>query len=160
MGSMQLNAVIVRLFVVVVERKQKQTCLLIINRDSVRWSVGNLRENRYRKFSPRSLFLSFCRVVVVKPNLSSHYRRVGCSSAFLLPQNFPMSTSGMVQRIGTGMSIHSSAVPPGSSSGRPAVSSAIACNRCSKPLATTCFLCSCDCIFCEGEFPDFVLFCF
>ena len=67
MGSMQLNAVIVRLFVVVVERKQKQTCLLIINRDSVRWSVGNLRENRYRKFSPRSLFLFFCRVVVVKP---------------------------------------------------------------------------------------------
>ena len=26
------------------------------------------------------------------------------------------------------------------------------CNRCVKPLATTCYLCKCDCIFCEGEF--------
>ena len=25
------------------------------------------------------------------------------------------------------------------------------CNLCQKPLATTCFLCACDCIFCEGE---------
>lgn len=25
------------------------------------------------------------------------------------------------------------------------------CNLCSKPLVTTCFLCACDCIFCEGE---------
>lgn len=25
------------------------------------------------------------------------------------------------------------------------------CNHCRKPLATTCFLCACDCIFCEGK---------
>lgn len=28
---------------------------------------------------------------------------------------------------------------------------ALLCNRCSTPLATTCFLCACDCVFCEGK---------
>ena len=30
------------------------------------------------------------------------------------------------------------------------------CNLCQKPLATTCFLCACDCIFCEGELYSFL----
>ncbi|KAL7480075.1 hypothetical protein ACHAW6_005782 [Cyclotella cf. meneghiniana] len=44
---------------------------------------------------------------------------------------------------------------PGSSGGRSVGSTqhpaaaALSCNLCSKPLATTCFLCACDCIFCE-----------
>jgi len=39
-----------------------------------------------------------------------------------------------------------------SSSGAPRVSPpSLLCNRCNTPLATTCFLCACDCIFCEGE---------
>ena len=46
----------------------------------------------------------------------------------------------------------------GTSSTRPGTGSAnrilppmLLCNLCQKPLATTCFLCACDCIFCEGE---------
>eukprot|EP00985_Skeletonema_marinoi_P016495 scaffold8888_cov131-Skeletonema_marinoi.AAC.1 len=58
----------------------------------------------------------------------------------------------MSSRVGTGMSVRSSGMPPGSSSssGRPPAASNLSCNKCSKPLATTCFLCSCDCIFCEA----------
>ncbi|KAL7548501.1 hypothetical protein ACHAWF_011793 [Thalassiosira exigua] len=45
-------------------------------------------------------------------------------------------------------------IPPGTSSGRSVASSrpiapALACNLCNKALVTTCFLCACDCIFCE-----------
>ncbi len=58
-------------------------------------------------------------------------------------------SSSVILRGGTG-------IPPGSSGGRSVGStrpaaSALSCNLCSKPLATTCFLCACDCIFCEGE---------
>ncbi|KAL3808221.1 hypothetical protein ACHAXA_011289, partial [Cyclostephanos tholiformis] len=43
-------------------------------------------------------------------------------------------------------------IPLGSSVGRSVTSSrpfSLACNLCYKPLATTCFHCTCDCIFCE-----------
>jgi hypothetical protein len=57
------------------------------------------------------------------------------------------------------MSIRGGTGIPGSSGERSVSSSAhhpaaaaLSCNLCSKPLATTCFLCACDCIFCEGEF--------
>lgn len=64
----------------------------------------------------------------------------------------PFVMSALVPRVGTGMSVQSAVCPPGSSRGGRPSGSALACNRCSKPLATTCFLCSCDCIFCEGKF--------
>jgi hypothetical protein len=67
----------------------------------------------------------------------------------------PFIMSALVPRVGTGMSVQSQM--SGRPSGRTPSGSALACNRCSKPLATTCFLCSCDCIFCEGElFTSFV----
>mmetsp|Transcript_27005 Transcript_27005/g.55493 ORF Transcript_27005/g.55493 Transcript_27005/m.55493 type:complete len:386 (-) Transcript_27005:90-1247(-) len=59
----------------------------------------------------------------------------------------PSGSSAMVRRdIG---------IAPGTPGGRsvgsttPAVVSALSCNLCSKHLATTCFLCACDCVFCE-----------
>ena len=47
-------------------------------------------------------------------------------------------------------------IPPGSSSGRSISSSrpvapSLSCNLCNKALVTTCFVCACDCVFCEGE---------
>mmetsp|Transcript_9318 Transcript_9318/g.21129 ORF Transcript_9318/g.21129 Transcript_9318/m.21129 type:complete len:368 (+) Transcript_9318:224-1327(+) len=45
--------------------------------------------------------------------------------------------------------------PPGSSSGsvssvsRRPIQNPLLCNKCAKPLNTTCFLCACDCVFCE-----------
>ena len=52
-----------------------------------------------------------------------------------------MSSSTLVRtntaRSGTAVASH---VPP-----------TLLCNLCQKPLATTCFLCACDCIFCEGK---------
>ena len=48
-----------------------------------------------------------------------------------------------------------------SSSGAPRVPPpSLLCNRCNTPLATTCFLCACDCIFCEGEFECLLDSCF
>ena len=65
----------------------------------------------------------------------------------------PFIMSALVPRVGTGMSVQSQMSSSGRTpSGRTPSGSALACNRCSKPLATTCFLCSCDCIFCEGKF--------
>jgi len=48
-----------------------------------------------------------------------------------------------------------------SSSGAPRVPPpSLLCNRCNTPLATTCFLCACDCIFCEGELSAFLILAF
>mmetsp|Transcript_251 Transcript_251/g.548 ORF Transcript_251/g.548 Transcript_251/m.548 type:complete len:377 (-) Transcript_251:78-1208(-) len=45
-------------------------------------------------------------------------------------------------------------MPPGTSSGHSVATTrqaapALSCNLCNKPLVTTCFLCACDCVFCE-----------
>lgn len=70
----------------------------------------------------------------------------------------PFIMSALVPRVGTGMSVQSQMSSSGRPSGRTPSGSALACNRCSKPLATTCFLCSCDCIFCEGKlYTSFVI---
>jgi hypothetical protein len=50
-----------------------------------------------------------------------------------------MAGRGLVSRSG-------SAAP--SSHGRK--NSYMSCNRCHKSLSTTCFVCACDCVFCEG----------
>jgi len=39
--------------------------------------------------------------------------------------------------------------PPSTAASRHIPPPTLLCNLCTKPLATTCFLCSCDCIFCE-----------
>ena len=119
---------------------------------TVRYHTSYLPEkssqiNSSRRSEPSTLLLCRCCPLRCIPFVWQSVNKI-------LP--FTMSTSGLAPRVGTGMSIRSSAgMPPGSSSGRPAASN-LSCNKCSKPLATTCFLCSCDCIFCEGEYPIFI----
>ncbi len=44
-----------------------------------------------------------------------------------------------------------SSMRPGTASSVRMPPPTLLCNLCQKPLATTCFLCACDCIFCEGK---------
>ena len=61
----------------------------------------------------------------------------------IIMSNHPMHGAGSSSGDGKGG-------VPRSAGGRPVCS--INCNRCRKPLATTLFICSCDCVFCEGMY--------
>jgi hypothetical protein len=53
-------------------------------------------------------------------------------------------TGGVLSRGGTSVNTPSKRGGPPPSGFR--------CNRCAKPLTTTCFVCACDCVFCEGTY--------
>ena len=55
---------------------------------------------------------------------------------------------GVVSRSG---SAYPNNNPSSQHGGRAAANSRVSCNRCRKPLSTTVFVCSCDCVFCEGQ---------
>jgi hypothetical protein len=59
------------------------------------------------------------------------------------------AAAGIVSRSGSGYPIQSRNGRPGE---RRDTQTHISCNRCRKSLSTTIFVCTCDCVFCEGMF--------
>ena len=72
-----------------------------------------------------------------------------------MSRRLPLAANGGGPSLSGDQSVRSTRSTRSSSARLPPPS--LLCNRCNTPLATTCFLCACDCIFCEGEFCRFMV---